>query len=75
MQAYGAKQPVLVGNTLDVDTLQWVRHDASVGAGIDSFYEYLLKVRASCQSQDRHSLDWHSTIMCTPVTHVTALRR
>lgn len=33
-----------MGNTLDVDTLSWVRFDASIGAGIDSFYEYLLKV-------------------------------
>lgn len=34
----------LVGNTLDVDSLTWARFDASIGAGIDSFYEYLLKV-------------------------------
>ena len=34
----------LLGNTLDVDELQWVRFDASIGAGTDSFYEYLLKV-------------------------------
>ena len=35
----------LVGNTLDCDSGQWVRTDAGVGAGVDSFYEYLLKVR------------------------------
>lgn len=34
----------LLGNTLNVDDLQWVRFDASIGAGTDSFYEYLLKV-------------------------------
>jgi Glycosyl hydrolase family 47 len=34
----------LLGNTLDVDTRAWVRHDSGVGAGLDSFYEYLLKV-------------------------------
>ncbi|KAK9821875.1 hypothetical protein WJX74_008265 [Apatococcus lobatus] len=33
----------LLGNTLDVDSLYWVRVDGGVGAGIDSFYEYLLK--------------------------------
>lgn len=33
----------LVGNTLDCDSGQWVRTDAGVGAGVDSFYEYLLK--------------------------------
>ena len=34
----------LVGNTLHVDTRRWVRYDSSIGAGIDSYYEYLLKV-------------------------------
>ena len=33
----------LLGNTLNVDNLQWVRYDASIGAGADSFYEYMLK--------------------------------
>lgn len=36
----------LVGNTLDCDSGRWVRTDAGVGAGVDSFYEYLLKVGA-----------------------------
>lgn len=34
----------LLGNTLDVDTATWVRQDSGIGAGLDSFYEYLLKV-------------------------------
>ena len=34
----------LLGNTLHVDNAEWVRKDSGVGAGIDSFYEYLLKV-------------------------------
>lgn len=33
----------LVGNTINVDSGQWVRRDAGIGAGVDSFYEYLLK--------------------------------
>lgn len=33
-----------MGNTLDVDNGQWSRLDAGVGAGVDSYYEYLLKV-------------------------------
>lgn len=41
----------LVGNTLNVDSLSWVRFDASIGAGVDSFYEYLLKVRPPAQRQ------------------------
>lgn len=39
-----SKKTGLLGNTLDVDKLEWVRFDASIGAGTDSFYEYLLKV-------------------------------
>lgn len=34
----------LAGNTLDVDGPTWERRDSGIGAGIDSYYEYLLKV-------------------------------
>ena len=43
----------LLGNTLDVDALTWVRVDGGIGAGIDSFYEYLLKVRQSQYLQQK----------------------
>ncbi|KAG8430603.1 hypothetical protein GDO86_020319 [Hymenochirus boettgeri] len=33
----------LVGVTLNIHTGDWVRKDSGVGAGIDSYYEYLLK--------------------------------
>ena len=33
----------LLGNTLDVATGRWRNPNAGIGAGIDSFYEYLLK--------------------------------
>ena len=33
----------LVGNTIDVDSGSFIRRDSGVGAGIDSYYEYLLK--------------------------------
>ena len=33
-----------MGNTLDVDQGKWKRTDSGVGAGVDSYYEYLLKV-------------------------------
>ncbi|RIB14018.1 Glycoside Hydrolase Family 47 protein [Gigaspora rosea] len=33
----------LVGNVIDIQTGQWIHTAASTGAGIDSFYEYLLK--------------------------------
>ncbi|KAL3161638.1 hypothetical protein ABBQ32_010493 [Trebouxia sp. C0010 RCD-2024] len=33
----------LLGNTLHTDNAEWLRKDSGIGAGIDSFYEYLLK--------------------------------
>ena len=36
----------LLGNTLHTDHAEWLRKDSGIGAGIDSFYEYLLKVGA-----------------------------
>lgn len=33
----------LVGNTLDADTRRWIKRECSVGAGVDSYLEYLLK--------------------------------
>lgn len=34
----------LPGNTVDCDSGDWVRGDSGIGAGLDSYYEYLLKV-------------------------------
>ncbi|AAD45990.1 Similar to gb/U04299 mannosyl-oligosaccharide alpha-1,2-mannosidase from Mus musculus. ESTs gb/R84145 and gb/AA394707 come from this gene [Arabidopsis thaliana] len=33
----------LLGTTLDVVTGEWIEYSSSIGAGVDSFYEYLLK--------------------------------
>ncbi|KAG6540826.1 hypothetical protein Mapa_017804 [Marchantia paleacea] len=33
----------LVGTTLNVITGQWIEHSSGIGAGVDSFYEYLIK--------------------------------
>jgi len=33
----------LMGTTLDVLTGEWIEHSSGIGAGVDSFYEYLLK--------------------------------
>ena len=43
----GLRSPTtgLVGNVLHTDSKDWARKDSGIGAGIDSFYEYLLKVR------------------------------
>uniref|UniRef100_A0A2P2LST9 alpha-1,2-Mannosidase n=1 Tax=Rhizophora mucronata TaxID=61149 RepID=A0A2P2LST9_RHIMU len=33
----------LLGTTLDVATGEWIEHSSGIGAGVDSFYEYLFK--------------------------------
>ncbi|XP_059378955.1 ER degradation-enhancing alpha-mannosidase-like protein 3 isoform X3 [Carassius carassius] len=33
----------LVGTTINIHSGEWVRRDSGVGAGIDSYYEYLMK--------------------------------
>jgi len=37
------RQSNLVGNVLNVNTGDWVRREAGIGAGIDSYYEYVAK--------------------------------
>ena len=44
----------LAGNTLNVDAPAWERHDSGTGAGIDSYYEYLLKVGSSREPDRLH---------------------
>lgn len=61
----------LLGSLIDVNSGQWRMGISSIGAGSDSFYEYLLKmhvltgdnewlsmwtdVRGSCSTQDTHT--------------------
>ncbi|CAA0826757.1 Probable alpha-mannosidase I MNS5 [Striga hermonthica] len=33
----------LLGTTLDIQTGEWIEYSSGIGAGVDSFYEYLLK--------------------------------
>ncbi|PWA35683.1 glycosyl hydrolase family 47 protein [Artemisia annua] len=33
----------LLGTTLDVATGEWIKYSSGIGAGVDSFYEYLIK--------------------------------
>ena len=37
------RQSNLVGNLLNINTGDWIRRDSGVGAGIDSYYEYVAK--------------------------------
>ncbi len=48
----------LPGNTVDCDSGGWVRGDSGIGAGLDSYYEYLLKVLlpAACERLGVRSL-------------------
>lgn len=39
-----SKNTGLLGNVVDVETGEWIGKMSGVGAGLDSFYEYLLKV-------------------------------
>lgn len=36
---------VFLGNIIDVQSGEWIGQMSGVGAGLDSFYEYLLKVK------------------------------
>ncbi|KAJ6637463.1 ER degradation-enhancing alpha-mannosidase-like protein 2 [Pseudolycoriella hygida] len=41
---YSHKSPIgLYGNHIDVQTGRWTAQDAGIGAGVDSYYEYLVK--------------------------------
>ncbi|KAG4068777.1 hypothetical protein HA402_002468 [Bradysia odoriphaga] len=41
---YHHKSPIgLYGNHIDVQTGRWTAQDAGIGAGVDSYYEYLVK--------------------------------
>ncbi|GAA5882976.1 hypothetical protein JCM16303_006771 [Sporobolomyces ruberrimus] len=43
-QIWNNRSPIsLIGNTLDVRTNQWIHPISSIGAGIDSFFEYAAK--------------------------------
>ena len=37
---------------LNVNTGDWVRRESGVGAGIDSYYEYVAKVGLECFFED-----------------------
>ena len=41
-----------MGNHIDVQTGEWKAIDAGIGAGIDSYYEYLLKGAAAFQNTE-----------------------
>lgn len=46
---------VQVGNHIDVQSQKWVAQDAGIGAGVDSYFEYLVK--GAVMLQDEELLD------------------
>ncbi|XP_072412404.1 ER degradation-enhancing alpha-mannosidase-like protein 2 [Chiloscyllium punctatum] len=54
----------LVGNHIDVVTSKWVAQDAGIGAGIDSYFEYLVKGAILLQDEKLMSsfLDYEKAI-------------
>lgn len=44
--------PVQVGNHIDVQSQKWVAQDAGIGAGVDSYFEYLVKGAIMLQDEE-----------------------
>ena len=53
------RQSNLVGNVLNVNTGDWIRKDSGVGAGIDSYYEYVAKAYVLL-GEDKYLERWNS---------------
>ena len=52
----------LVGSMIDVETGVWLGKDSSVGCGIDSYYEYLLKGAILLDDHELWAM-WQNTIV------------
>lgn len=44
--------PLQVGNHIDVQSQKWVAQDAGIGAGVDSYFEYLVKGAIMLQDEE-----------------------
>lgn len=44
--------PIQVGNHIDVQSQKWVAQDAGIGAGVDSYFEYLVKGAIMLQDEE-----------------------
>ncbi|XP_040574557.1 ER degradation-enhancing alpha-mannosidase-like protein 3 [Lepeophtheirus salmonis] len=49
----------LVGNVLSINTGDWIRRDSGVGAGIDSYYEYVAKAYILL-GEDKYLTRWET---------------
>ena len=66
-----------VGNHIDVQTGKWTALDAGIGAGVDSYFEYLVKGAALLQRPEllqqfysKHLLQHHNLLSTFPVIGV-----
>lgn len=41
-----------MGNHIDVQSQKWVAQDAGIGAGVDSYFEYLVKGAVMLQDEE-----------------------
>ena len=53
------RQSNLVGNVLNIHTGDWIRRDSGVGAGIDSYYEYIAKAYVLLGDEE-YGRRWHT---------------
>lgn len=44
--------PSQVGNHIDISSQKWVAQDAGIGAGVDSYFEYLVKGAVMLQDEE-----------------------
>jgi mannosidase alpha-like ER degradation enhancer 1 len=57
----------LVGSTIHTQTGRWLQTHSGIGAGIDSFYEYLLK--AYIMFGDEEMLEWFNAAYAAVQDH------
>ncbi|KAF8775978.1 hypothetical protein HU200_004115 [Digitaria exilis] len=57
----------LVGTTLDVFTGKWIEYSSGIGAGVDSFYEYLIKAYILFGSDEYWDMFMRLTLRCRSI--------
>lgn len=58
--------PAQVGNHIDIVSTKWVAQDAGIGAGVDSYFEYLVKGAVMLQDEELLSMfqgNGHSALL------------
>lgn len=52
-----------MGNHIDVVTSKWVAQDAGIGAGVDSYFEYLVKGAIMLQDEELLTMFYGKNIL------------